>query len=286
MTFQARTISEIEEALILEKESRTELDDLTSASKSSVWRNIIYAFSVATHSFELLMERFQSDVELRADEITSGTLKWYAFESKVFQFGDSLEFIDGNVTYSVIDEDKQIIDLAAADVISGTVVIKAAKINTSGVAEPLTAPEITAFEDYWQEKRFAGTALSIISQEGDLAKVSCRIGVNATVLNPTTGESLSDVGVFPVETAINEFLQGFQAENFNSKFLVAKLVDAIQAVGGVENVIPLSIEAKPVLGSYQEIVGTLNEEYTATAGWMVVDPLFPLNTTLTYYDFD
>jgi hypothetical protein len=286
MTFEARTIEEIETAMLADKAARTELNPLNSASKAAIWRNIIYLFSVATHSEELIMERFQSDVEDRAAEIISGTLKWYAFESKVFQFGDSLSFIDGNVTYPVIDTTKYIVDLAAADVISGVVVIKVAKLDSFGVAEPLTAPEKTALEDYWEEKRFAGTALSVISQDGDFTKVSYRVGVDATVLNPANGESLTQTAVFPVEDAIVSFLQGFQAENFNSKFLINKLTDSIQAVTGVLNVIPLSVEAKPSGGAYAEIVGTLNEEYTAVAGWMQIDPAFPLSGTLTYYDFD
>ena len=286
MAFEARTIEEIETAMLADKAARTELNPLTSASKAAIWRNIIFLYATATHSEELIMERFQADIEDRADEIISGTLKWYAFESKVFQFGDSLSFIDGNVTYAVIDDTKFIIDLAASDVISGVVVIKVAKLDSFGVAEPLTAPEKSAFEDYWQEKRFAGTALSVVSQDGDLTKVTYRVGVDATVLNPANGESLTQTAVFPVEDAIVAFLQGFQAENFNSKLLIGKLTDAIQAVSGVLNAIPLSVEAKPTGGTFTEIVGTLNEEYTAAAGWMQIDPAFPLSGTLTYYDFD
>lgn len=288
MTFVARTIKEIEDALIADKEARAPLDILTSNSKVSVWRNMYFSIATGIHTLELAMERFQSDVETRADEITSGTLKWYGFESRVFQFGDALEFIDGNVTYAVIDEDKFIIDLAAADVVSGTILIKVAKLDMNGIAEPLTLAELTAFEDYWEEKRFAGTALTVISVPADEAIVGYRIGVDATVLNPLNGENLLNPLSFPVSDAINAFLQGFQAEGFNSILLLNKLTDAIQAVAGVKNVIPLSVQAKPNGGIYQEIVGTIEERYLARAGYIKVDetPGSTLNDTLQFYDFD
>ena len=230
MAITPRTIDEIEEAMLLEKESRSSLDGLNSTSLVSVWRNLIYSFAVASYLNEISMEEFQNQVEVRALEIPTGTARWYASESLEFQNGDSLEFIDGSVVYSEEDDDKKIVELASADTENGYLVIKVAKYDESGNATPLTDTEMVSFKEYWSQKKFACTPLAFISQESDKAAIEYRIGVDATVINPDGGESLSDPGTYPVQDAINTFLETFQAENFSSVFRIMKLTDAIQSV--------------------------------------------------------
>lgn len=285
MAIKPRTIKEIEDAMIADKQSRTVLDVLDSTSNVSIWRNLIYSFAVASYQNEISMEGFQNEVEQRALEIPTGTPRWYAAESLNFQNGDSLEFINGNVVYPVINEDNRIISLAAADKENGFLVIKVAKLDVAGNAIPLSASELTAFKEYWSQKKFACTPLAFISQESDKAKITYRIGVNATVIDPSNGESLLNPGTFPVQDAINNFLSTFQAENFSSIFRVMKLTDAIQAVQGVENAVAESVECKPYNGVYVEVLDQQNEEYNARAGYIRVSTTIgeTLNDTLTYY---
>ena len=283
MAIEVRTIKQIEDAMISDKESRSELDGLNSTSQVSIWRNLIYSFAVASNLNEISMEEFQKQVEVRSQEIPTGTAKWYASESLNLQLGDSLEFIEGNVVYSEIDEEKRFIILASADKENGFLVIKVAKYDTGNNAIPITTVEMTALKEYWSQKKFACTPLAFISQESDKASINYRIGVNATVIDPGTGESLSEAGVFPVEDAINEFLKTFQSENFSSIFKVMKLTDAIQGVFGVENAVAESVQMKPFDGVFTEVLDQTNEEYSARAGYIVVDLATPLSGTLTYY---
>jgi hypothetical protein len=173
-----------------------------------------------------------------------------------------------------------VVDLAAADIVNGILIIKAAKLN-AGVAEPLSASELAGFTQYWLEKRFAGTSISIISQNPDLLKAEYLITYDPQVLSPT-GESLTDPGTFPVEDAITEFLQSFQSVNFNGVMQVMKLTDAIQTATGVTNAVANNIEGKNDGGTYIDILAVADETYTAQAGYMKIDPAFPLSTTLTY----
>ena len=283
MAIEPRTIKEIEDAMIADKESRPELNGLTSTSQVSVWRNLIYSFAVASHLNEVSMQEFQEQVEIRAQEIPTGTSKWYASESLNFQIGDSLEFIEGNVVYSEINEDNRIIALASADKENGFLVIKVAKLDAGGNAIPISDTEMTAFKQYWSQKKFACTPLAFVSQESDKAVIEYRIGVNATIINPENGESLSETGVFPVEDAINSFLKTFQSENFSSVFKVMKLTDAIQNVFGVENAVAESVQMKPFDGVFTEVLDQENEEYLTQAGYVVVDAGNPLSGTLEYY---
>lgn len=285
MSITVRTIEEIEDAMLLDKESRAELASLDSTSQVSIWRNLIFSFAVASHLNEISMKEFQDQVEIRAAEIPTGTAKWYAAESLNFQIGDSLEFIDGNVVYPVIDEDNRIIALASADKENGFLVIKVAKLSAGGDAVPISASELTSFKEYWSQKKFACTPLAFVSQLPDDAIIDYRIGVNATVIDPANGESLSEPGVFPVQVAINNFLKTFQAENFSSVFQIMKLTDAIQAVFGVDNAVAESVQIKPFDGVYTEVITQENEEHLTQAGYVLVStaPGETLTDTLTYY---
>jgi len=285
MAIIPRTIKEIEDAMLLDKESRSPLDGLDSTSQVAIWRNLIFSFAVASNLNEISMAEFQNEVEVRALEIPTGTARWYAAESLEFQNGDTLEFIDGNVVYAVEDDELKIVVLASADKENGFLVIKVAKHDVAGNAIALTPTEMTSFKEYWSQKKFACTPLAFVSQESDKAIIDYRIGVNATVIDPSNGESLLNPGTFPVQDAINTFLETFQAENFSSIFKTIKLTDAIQSVSGVLNAVAEDIQMKPFDGVYTAVLDNANEEYSAQAGYITVSTTGgeTLNDTLTYY---
>lgn len=278
----ARTIAEIQAEMITAKEADSNLDGLTSTSLTAIWNLIFFICAASIAFFESLFDIFKEDIETRADEIPTGTLPWYSATSLLFQYGDSLSLVDGNVDYAVVDTDKQIVKLAKASVNNGLITIKAAALDGGGNAIPLTAPEKTAFDDYWLKRRFGGEAVQTISQDPDLLKALYTIKVNASVLDPTDGESLLTPGTYPVSDAIDAFLQGFQSDEFAGDMQVMKLTDAIQAVSGVLNAVADIIEARPDGGSFADILILSDQTYTAVAGYMAIDPAFPLSTTLTY----
>ena len=278
----ARTIAEIHAEMVAAKEADANLADLTSTSATAIWNLMFYIAAASIAFFESLFDLFKEDIETRAAEIPTGTLPWHAFTSLLFQYGDALALVDGVVTYAVIDETKRIVELAAASENNGLVTIKAAALDGGGGAIPLTAPQLTAFEGFWLDMRFAGTAIQIISQDPDLLKALYTIKINASVINPTNGESLASPGTYPVEDAIDAFLQDFQGENFAGDMQVMKLTDAIQAVSGVLNAVADTIEAKPDGGAYVDVLVVSDETYNSVAGYMAIDPAFPLSTTLTY----
>ena len=277
----ARSIAEIKAEMVAAKEADSNLDGLTSTSATAIWNLMFFIMAASIAFFESLFDLFKEDIETRAKEIPTGTLQWYAAESLVFQNGDSLELIDGVLTYPVIDEDLQIVKLAAASVNNGLITIKAAALSGDD-AIPLTAPQKTAFEGYWLNKRFAGEALQVISNDPDLLKALYTIKVNASVIDPSNGESLASPGAFPVEDAIDAFLQDFQGENFAGDMQVMKLTDSIQAVSGVLNAVANTIEARPDAGVFVDVLAVSDQTYQSAAGYMAVDPAFPLSTTLTY----
>ncbi len=286
VTFTARTIAAIKAAILADKATRTELDAIDSTSDAGVYINLVESQAASINLHENAFSGFAAEIEVRANEIPVGIPRWYAAESLVFQFGDALEYLNGNVVYSVIDETKRIVKLAAADKENGFLVLKIAALNGDGTARPLTNPELTAFKGYWGDKKFACTPLAFISQDADIARLTYRIGVDGTVIDPATGQLLSDPTVYPVEVAIINYLRSYQANRFNSVFRISELTDQIQNVSGVLNPIAQDVKIKPNGGTFVDVIADNNDEYLARAGYIVHDQtaLFTLRDLLNYYD--
>lgn len=278
----SRTIAQIKAAMVTAKATYTSLAALTSTSATAIWSNIFDVVSASIKIHEDLWDIAKDEMESRVQEIPTGTLKWYAAESLLFQYGYNLEYNRTTklIEYTVLDEDAQIVELSAATVSGNLVIIKAAKL-TAGVAEKLSVAELAAFTQYWTEKRFAGTSIQIISTDPDLLKCYLTVKYNPLLLD-NTGVLLSDGVTKPVEVAINDFLQQYQEENFNGDMQVMKLIDAVQNATGVLNVYATAIEAKKDGGSYTDVLAATAQTYSSYAGYMKIDPSFPLSGTITY----
>lgn len=278
----SRTIAQIKAAMVAAKGTYTSLSALTSTSATAIWSNIMDVITASIKVHEDLWDIAKEEMESRVREIPTGTLKWYAAESLLFQYGYALEYNRTTklLEYAVEDLDSQIVKLSAATVDGSLVNIKAAKL-TAGVAEKLSALELAAFTQYWIEKRFAGTSISIISSDPDLLKCYLTVKYNPLLLS-NTGVLLSDGTTKPVEDAINNFLQEFQADNFNGDMQVMKLIDAVQSAIGVLNCYATAIEGKKSTGSYQDVLAMAGQTYSSYAGYIIIDTGFPLSTTITY----
>jgi hypothetical protein len=279
LNYTPRTIQEILDDLIADKESRPELDPLQNPSNVAIWYNVLANVATEIAILENNGVSLYDQIEERALEIPVGTLIWYETETLNFQLGDSLEIINGIPQYSIIDESKQIIKAAAAVEQSGVIVIKCAKENISGDLEPLTAGELSGVSQYWTEKRFAGAPLSIFSVNPDIIKNYLRIEIDGQVLS-NTGESLSTPGVYPVEEALKSY---YKTLDFGGRFSVMKMIDAAQGVAGVSNVAPVEVAAKADGGStFIQILNDADQIYISVAGYMEEDPANLLRDTLTY----
>ena len=282
----ARTINEIEGEMVVLKEATPELDGLTSNSRVSVWRLIFNICATGIKIVEDLFDVHKQIVALAALNAIAGTRAWYAAETLLYQFGDELVYNSetGNFGYQIIDPDKRVVKLAASqDDSTGRVFVKAAKINAStGIAEPLSGSELAGLTGYWGQKKFAGTNLTVISELPDLIHVNWRIDYDPNVLNGN-GELLAEPTIKPVEDAINKFFVDFGVTNFAGIFQIVDLIIAIQAVDGVVNNAPVIVDVTKNDGSgFVDVLATDDNRYDSVAGYIIVDPLFPLAGQIVY----
>jgi len=286
----ARTLAEIYNELTLTKESNPELDALLpnpdnysqlftednfrllantvltnlSVSLVAVWRLFIYVAAFGIWSLENLMDVFKAEVESTIIDNQYGQIRWYPTVSKQFQLGDQLEFIDlgkGRLKfhYPTIDASKQIVTQAAATLNGSQIILKVAKGILPDIV-PLSSAELTSFVFY-----IKGTDIEIISSESDNLKFAIDIFYDPLVL-ANDGSSLATPTENPVQDAIYNFINELP---FDSIFQVIKLVDAIQAVIGVNNVVVNNCDAKSAGdATFTNVLAQIGQQYTTFSGYL------------------
>jgi len=277
--FNERTIDEIFQELLLEKQTLSSLNGLlpdgitdensliTALTNGKVpeWVLWLYNFAVATNITDISTSTAVIEIEDLIENQIVPTSRWYIKKALEFQYGDTL-IIDPTtyqVTYNPVTEANQIIGSCTTLEFSNKLVLKVRRIDTN----ILSAGELTAFVSYMNKVKSAGTQVEIQNFAPDQLTIYMTIQYDGNLDLATV---TSDV-----EVAINDYIENIQ---FDSRFISNTLVDNLQALSGIVDPRLDSTSAKDTLGN--DIIFT--HEYLSTAGYMEIDPLFPLSTTITY----
>lgn len=283
----ARTIQEIYDQISTEVQSQpqltellpnpddaqTLLSDLSSSSRVANWRLWKWVVAVAIWIHEGIWDLFKTEVDTTVNAARWGTLPWWQQKALEWQYGDSLAYSDYKYQYAAIDADKMIIKRSAAVESGRQVILKVAK-ETDGEPVKLATEELTAFQSFVAKIRPPGTNISVISYDPDLLKLSYTIYYDPALLN-SSGELLSDTSVKPVDVALLAYIKGIV---WDGAYNIQKAVDAIQAATGVIDLISNTQSIKAASGVYKGI----GRYAKSTAGYMIIDPSFPLSSQITY----
>jgi len=236
----ARSVNEIYDAIIADKETRSELDSLTSTSKTAVWRLWAYITALAIRIHEVLWDQFKAEVEDIASKAIPGSLQWYADRATEYQHGSSLIFNPSTYRYYYLDTTSE--EAVTARIITRVSAIEEFTSSFSGVrlkvakSDPpaeLAPEELAPFTYYMQRLRFAGVSLDVISLPPDEVKVELSVFYDGTI--PLNHFETS------INTALNSFLSSIP---FDAKLYKSKLIDALQATPGVNDVEVLGLYAR------------------------------------------
>ena len=251
-------------------------DDLNSPSKVAGWRLFVWIIASRINDLQELFKQHMQVVDDKSKKLVVGNYAWYQREALKFQYGNNLVWNSTTLQYSYPTEDPvaNIVKLASAtEGGDDKVMIKAAKLVGS-IPQELTTPELTAFQTYMERVRFAGVRVEAVSRPADLMKISLKVYYDPLVMN-TDGSLISDSGVFPVEDTINDYIKSLP---FDGKFSVTELIDKIQLTTGVVN--PLFQTAHAKFGSFAYT--PITDYYNANAGYLKIDPNFPLSNSINY----
>ena len=264
----ARTAKEISDAILAYIAADPVLGiELTSGSKTAIFKLLADVFGIEGNALESTFDIFAENLQESLLNQRVGTSPWYIDESKLFQYGDSLVYEgDGKFGYAEIDEDKQIVKRAAVVVGNSTVLLKVAKLDGSGNPIPLITAELTAFEDYWEEKDFQPSFLDILTATGDDITITANVELDPQVFNTVTGERISD-GTLAVEDAIDNYIATFTDQDFDGTFYNSELVSRMLSVVGVTNVVTTAISANPDGGTPIDVLAESGKKYNAYAGY-------------------
>ena len=235
--------------------------------------------AVAIWVFEQILDAHMAEVNTLVEQSVTGTSRWLRDQALAFQYGDSLIYNSTTKVYEypTIIPANQIVSRAAVVEVGGQARIKIGK-TSGGTIIPITAPELSAFQDYINLIQFAGTNVVIINLSADLFKVAYDVTYDPLIMNPD-GTLISDGTTRPVDVAITNAVSDLSTlENFNGTLNLTALTDAVQRAAGVLDPVITLAEAKPAAGVYI----TINKNYNSDAGHLAIDPAFPLLTQITY----
>jgi len=278
MAFTVRTIDQIFQELLLEKQTLSSLNSLVSGGitdenslitaletgKVPDWILWLYNYAVATNLTDIASLSAITEIETILSNEKIPTANWYIMKAKEFQYGDFV-MVDPttyNVGYETIDTAKQIISSCTIQD-ANKLIMKVRRKDT----DILSSDEKTAFESYLFNIKCAGTQILVQNFNADLLTLNMTIVYNGTYSLVTIKSA--------VENAINSYLSNIE---FDSKFNTTKLVDNLQALSGVIDPRFDSATAIDELGNTVSFV----HEYLSYAGYMKINPLFPLSSTITY----
>jgi len=285
----ARTINQILDEMLLEKQTmatlstlqpnidntQTLLADLTTASKVAVWRLMFFVIAFGIWMHEKRFDDHVAWIEERALQLKIGSVQWYHARALEFQYGDALVLqADGEYQYAAVNEALRIVKLVSVNEIGGQLFLKVAKLDGAGTPEPLTTLELDAFIAYMQKLKFAGVIITCVSRVPDLLRVQYRVYVDPLVIN-ANGELISNTSIKPIETAITDYCKGLP---FNGVFSITELTDKIQQVEGVVNPVYENASAQYGINTFV----ALGDYYNPNAGYLTIDPAFPLSDSITY----
>ncbi len=257
------TTNEIYEEVIAEKESGQypELSEMDSTSKVAVWRLLIYIVAFASKTIHELFESFKKYVEEIFAKNQNGTLLWWIEQVRQFQYGDTLQFMDGVFKYPLIDDAKQIVKRVALETLNFVLLFKVATENSNGDLIPLDQAQKDALQSYINKVKFPGTYTSVISENADDLKLNIRIYYNAEVTTSELDVSIRD--------ATNEYLKNIV---FNGNFSITELTDKLQIIAGVKNPVVKESYAKPSASPTSDYQ-IIEDYYNSASGYFTIAEL-------------
>lgn len=241
----SRTIKEIYNEAVAERNRRLELEEFASDSKMSILNGILWVVAATIYSFETLLDVFAIDISAAINSRVNGTPDYYANALLQYQRGDELVVREDGLAfgYANIDEGKRIITQVSYSEstddmnLDSKLVLKVAT-GTKGNLSAIPAEELVPINAYIGKLKFAGTRIEVISTKGD-------------VLIPRL--TVFHDGAVPeaeMYDAIEKQLDSYMMEiAFDSAIYVSRIMDAVRKAEHVTDVY-IDTDALPAQGIF------------------------------------
>ncbi len=228
----SRTIKDIYNEAVSERNRRLELSEFASDSKMSVMNGILWVVASVIYSFETLLDVFAVDISKTIDSRINGTPAYYAKALLQYQQGDELTMREDGLAfgYAQIDESKRIITqvsyVESTDDrnIDSKLILKVAT-GTKGNLEAIPAEDMIPVNAYIGKLKFAGTRVEVISTKGDVLVPRLTVFYDGAIPEPEMYDA--------IEERIKEYVMNI---SFDAAVYVSQLTDAIRRADHVTDV--------------------------------------------------
>ena len=171
----SRTLKEIYQEAIAERNRRLELTEFSNDSKMSVLNGVAWMTAALIYTFESILDVFAVDVSETLASRINGTPRYYADALLNYQKGDRLVVREDGLAfgYASIDPSKRIITqvsyVESTDDknVDSKLILKVAT-GERGALREIDAEELTLIAAYINQLKFAGTRIEVISRKGDV----------------------------------------------------------------------------------------------------------------------
>jgi len=229
----ARTVTEIETQIMGSIAADANLSGLNSVSVTAIYKRIVKVVALVIYGVEVLFDALRSEVDAEIALLKPHRLVWYVEKAKAYQHGAALvsgaDYYDNTALTEAQIVAQKIVAAAAATEQDGRLTMKVVK-KVSGQLEPLSTVEREGFEAYMAEVKDAGVRISTLSFNPDRIRIEIDVYYDGTILSDT-GSRLDGSAADPVGDALRAYISDAP---FDSVFVKAHLVDALQQVQGVK----------------------------------------------------
>ena len=228
----SRTIKDIYNEAVAERNKRLELSEFKSDSKMSVMNGILWVVAAMIYSFEMLLDVFAVDITEAINGRVNGTPNYYANALLQYQQGDELIVREDGLAfgYAAVDETKRIITQVSYvestddQNIDSKLILKVAT-GTKGNLEAIPAEELVPINAYIGKLKFAGTRVEVISTKGDVLIPRLTVFYDGAIPESEMYDA--------IEVQLKEYVMNIE---FDAAVYVSRLTDAIRKAEHVTDV--------------------------------------------------
>jgi hypothetical protein len=236
----ARTIAEIQEAMVADIRSREGLEGLTSTSSTALYVLITYVVAAAIAAGENIQDLARRQLREDLARLKPHSLRWYKEIALAYRKGVAID--DATASYpEPTDSDNLVIQrvvLHASVRAAGSVLqIRVAK----KYIDPLSVPELNAFRSYLEEVKDAGVELEVSSRPADRLRATLDVYYDPQVLDGA-GRRLDGTKDIVVASAVIDYTENLAIDG---RFTRTGLVDRLQQAEGVQLITIRTLEIAP-----------------------------------------
>ena len=228
----SRTIKQIYDEAIRERNKRMELSEFSSDSKLSIMNGLTWTVAAVIYSFESLLDVFAVDISTAINNRINGTPTFYVNALLQYQKGDELVVREDGLAfgYAATDETKRLITQvsyveSSSDVNLDNKLILKVATGTKGNLQVISPEELVLVSAYINKIKFAGTRVEVTSQPGDVLIPRVSVYYDGAVMESEVYDS--------IEERLNDYMMNME---FDSTVYVSKVIEAIRRADHVTDV--------------------------------------------------